>query len=233
MHRRLVSILVLLDHPLRPPSFGVQWSVSSGVSILVLLDHPLRPVRRQRRKRQGQRVSILVLLDHPLRPCYSPLGRRFCPAGFQSLFCWITHFGLGDDIVIMVSDIEFQSLFCWITHFGHSQQVVVNVPAQRFQSLFCWITHFGLSTTVKRSAGTHRGFNPCSAGSPTSATSFSPTSTHTILCRSILGRCFRPDGILWSLQSTLCRLVLASFSVRNPIVNPHFRFPIHWIQIFR
>ena len=53
--------------------FGLGWGRAAvlpegGVSILVLLDHPLRPRRRERGRGFRYDVSILVLLDHPLRP---------------------------------------------------------------------------------------------------------------------------------------------------------------------
>ena len=112
-----VSILVLLDHPLRPRCRSANRTTRHRVSILVLLDHPLRPPPCRSRPICRRRVSILVLLDHPLRP----------PPGALRRASWLA----------------FQSLFCWITHFGH-------------------LRHPGKLAAC-------RGFNPCSAGSPTSA----------------------------------------------------------------
>ena len=87
-------------------------------------------------------VSILVLLDHALRRCCTATNWRTAQV--------------------------FRSLFCWITLFGPASGHVVARLAAEFRSLFCWITLFG-SVHAKRRIATGAGFDPCSAGSRSSA----------------------------------------------------------------
>ena len=61
-----VSILVLLEVPLRPPC-AVHAELTAAVSILVLLEVPLRQCRMGEAGRWPMDVSILVLLEVPLR----------------------------------------------------------------------------------------------------------------------------------------------------------------------
>ena len=112
-----VSILVFLEWPLgrysvsglryscrsfNPCFSGMAFGTASGrirliftlnVSILVFLEWPLGPEKR-RPVCQRKKVSILVFLEWPLGPSADGY-RRYCLAGFQSLFFWN---GLWDDV---------------------------------------------------------------------------------------------------------------------------------------
>ena len=61
-----VSILVLLDYPLRQ-RYPLKAGRGQPVSILVLLDYPLRHLVHAQLLHGRVGVSILVLLDYPLR----------------------------------------------------------------------------------------------------------------------------------------------------------------------
>ena len=69
------------------------------VSILVLLEVPLRPAVATKAKDLLVQVSILVLLEVPLRPNTDRL-RAIAELEFQSLFCWKFLLGTFSSIAI-------------------------------------------------------------------------------------------------------------------------------------
>ena len=78
-----VSILVLVDRPLKPTP-GTQLQFHTFVSILVLVDRPLKRDRAPHSKPWLGTVSILVLVDRPLKPTLNlfelqAVGSRFNP----------------------------------------------------------------------------------------------------------------------------------------------------------
>ena len=82
-----VSILVLLEVPLRPKEKYRRGGQEQTVSILVLLEVPLRLIEMLQDTIKYKLVSILVLLEVPLRPNTERL-RAIAELEFQSLFCW-------------------------------------------------------------------------------------------------------------------------------------------------
>ena len=86
---------------------------------------------------------------------------------FQSLFCWITHFGRHIAACERLVSLGFQSLFCWITHFGRQRQSVRD--DDRRVSILVLLDHPLRHSLTVRSLSLRLRFNPCSAGSPTSA----------------------------------------------------------------
>ena len=136
-----VSILVVVDRPLRRDCGAALWRAGSRVSILVVVDRPLRqPLRFRLATRED--VSILVVVDRPLRrrsgftrkpvaPCFNP-----CCRGSPSST-------LRNDWAIS--------------------------PKARFQSLLSWIALFDPARASCPMSSTP-GFNPCCRGSPSSTT---------------------------------------------------------------
>ena len=76
-----VSILVLVDRPLKPCLDFASFASSPRVSILVLVDRPLK-LPLSRRRKESRTVSILVLVDRPLK-VPTPPSPRLAP---QSCF---------------------------------------------------------------------------------------------------------------------------------------------------
>ena len=74
----VVSILVLVDRPLKPCLDFASFASSPRVSILVLVDRPLK-LPLSRRRKESRTVSILVLVDRPLklrRQCDAPVDHQ-------------------------------------------------------------------------------------------------------------------------------------------------------------
>ena len=128
-----VSILVLVDRPLKP-SLWLPKTRRQFVSILVLVDRPLKPfaaaipaptavgfnpcsggsasqTETESLPATTRGVSILVLVDRPLKP--RVFGTSHRRGEFQSLFWWI---GLSNGWTLGATseNFRFQSLFWWI-----------------------------------------------------------------------------------------------------------------------
>ena len=175
------------------------------VSILVLLEVPLRP-RRVLHSPGYNRVSILVLLEVPLRqgwsdesdspygcfnPCFvgSSSQAHLLPPPFlinqqfQSLFCWKFLLGVDNTISRCWRDV-FQSLFCWKFLLGICFGKILHEMNIMFQSLFCWKFLLGRSNGSPRMALVNR-FNPCFVGSSSQARNLSESDVSTYKFQSL------------------------------------------------
>ena len=190
------------------------------VSILVLLDHPHRHVRYEGPKGGSAWVSILVLLDHPHRRPARRTSRRHAHE-FRSLFCWITLIGKktgGRQKGVK----KFRSLFCWITLIGRSPAPAR--PPRRRVSILVLLDHPHRPACGGGRSARGRRFDPCSAGSPSSARATASNASGGTRFRSLfcwitlIGLQHDNDALDWQgFRSLFCWITLFGRGRTGPV----------------
>ena len=188
-HDRVVSILVVVDHPHRRGlqhqavidgtyvsilvvvdhltdiglGFGDLPEPPGWVSILVVVDHPHRRGPDHQVLGQVDPVSILVVVDHP--------HRRDGAGGYPgvsvvSILVVVDHphRQFGASVALDAAHTKFQSLLSWIT----LTDSVTGCSTTERQICFNPCCRGSPSPTLSkgRNPWPHSGFNPCCSGSP-------------------------------------------------------------------